>query len=44
LPAGSFALSLDGSAAMFLKPDALDPFYGNDPMGYTVFAKLTLGR
>jgi hypothetical protein len=44
LPAGPFALSLGGSAAMFVKPDALDPFYGDDPMGYTLFAKLTLGR
>ncbi len=44
LPAGPFALSLGGSAAMFLKPDALDPFYGDNPMGYTLFAKLTLGR
>jgi len=44
LPAGPFALSLGGTAAMFLKPDALDPFYGEDPMGYTLFAKLTLGR
>jgi hypothetical protein len=44
LPAGPFALSLGGSAAMFVKPDALDAFYGEDPMGYTLFAKLTLGR
>jgi hypothetical protein len=44
LPLGPFALSLGGSAAAFLKPDALDPFYGEDPMGYTLFAKLTLGR
>jgi hypothetical protein len=29
---------------MFVKPDALDAFYGDDPMGYTLFAKLTLGR
>ena len=29
---------------MFLKPDALDAVYGDDPMGYTLFAKLTLGR
>ena len=44
LPLGPFGLSLGGSAAMFLKPDALDAFYGDDPMGYTLFAKLTLGR
>ena len=44
LPAGPFALSLGGSAAKFFKPAALDAAYGDDPMGYTVFAKLTLGR
>ena len=44
LPLGPFGLSLGGSAAAFLKPDALDAFYGDDPMGYTLFAKLTLGR
>jgi hypothetical protein len=38
------ALSLGGSAAKFFKPEALDLFYGDDPMGYTLFAKLTLGR
>ena len=40
----AFALSLGGSVAKFFKPDALDAVYGDDPMGYTVFAKLTLGR
>ena len=44
LPLGPFGLSLGGTAAMFLKPAALDAFYGDDPMGYTLFAKLTLGR
>ena len=44
LPAGPFALSLGGTVATFIKPDALDPVYGDDPLGYTVFAKLTLGR
>jgi len=44
LALGPFGLSLGGSAAAFLKPDALDAFYGDDPMGYTLFAKLTLGR
>ena len=44
LPLGPFGLSLGGSAAMFLKPAALDAVYGEDPMGYTAFAKLTLGR
>jgi hypothetical protein len=44
LPLGPLALSLGGSAAAFLKPAALDPYYGDSPMGYTLFAKLTLGR
>jgi len=45
LPLGeAFALSLGGSVAKFFKPDALDAAYGDDPMGYTVFTKLTLGR
>jgi len=43
LPVGPLGLSLGGTVAKFFKPDALDPFYGDDPMGYTVFAKLTLG-
>jgi hypothetical protein len=43
LPLGPFGLSLGGSAAAFLKSDALDAFYGDSPMGYTLFAKLTLG-
>ena len=44
LPAGPFALSLGGTGAKFFKPSALDAVYGDDPMDYTVFAKLTLGR
>jgi hypothetical protein len=44
LPLGPFGLSLGGSVAKFFKPAALDVVYGDDPMGYTVFAKLTLGR
>jgi hypothetical protein len=44
LPLGPFGLSLGGSAARFFKPSALDAAYGQHPMGYTLFAKLTLGR
>ena len=44
LPLGPFGLSLGGSVAAFVKPDALDAVYGDNPMGYTLFAKLTLGR
>ena len=44
LPVGPFELSLGGSVAAFAKPDALDAAYGGNPLGYTLFAKLTLGR
>ncbi|WP_338027959.1 hypothetical protein [Croceibacterium selenioxidans] len=44
LPVGPFGLSLGGTVATFIKPDALDAVYGDNPMGYTVFAKLNLGR
>jgi hypothetical protein len=44
LPVGPFGLSLGGSASKFFKPDALHAAYGDNPMGYTLFAKLTLGR
>jgi hypothetical protein len=44
LPVGPFGLSLGGSVATFVKPDALDPVYGEHPLGYTLFAKLTLGH
>ncbi|OJW68564.1 MAG: hypothetical protein BGO57_05710 [Sphingomonadales bacterium 63-6] len=37
-------LSLGGAVSAFAKPSALDPYYGKDPMGYTLFAKLSLGR
>ena len=45
LPLGeAFTLSLGGTAAAFLKPDALDVAYGSNPMGYTLFARLALGQ
>jgi hypothetical protein len=44
LPVGPFGLSLGGSVAAFVKPDTLDAAYGDDPLGYTLFAKLTLGH
>jgi len=44
LPVGPFGLSLGGSLAAFVKPDALDAAYGESPVGYTLFAKLTLGH
>ena len=44
LPIGPFGLSLGGSLAAFAKPDVLDAAYGDSPVGYTLFAKLTLGH
>jgi hypothetical protein len=37
-------LTLGGSAATWLKPDALDPYYGNSPFGYTLFTRISLGH
>ena len=45
LPLGeAFTLSLGGTAAAFIKPDVLDAAYGDNPMGYTLFARLALGQ
>jgi len=44
LPLGPFGVSLGGSVARFIKPNALDAAYGDNPTGYTLFAKLTLGH
>lgn len=43
IPVGPVKLALGGSVAGFLKPDALDPYYGSNPMGYTLFARFSLG-
>lgn len=39
-----FHLTLGGSANAYWKPDALDTAYGNHPMGYTLFTRLSLGH
>ncbi|MGH6786954.1 MAG: hypothetical protein ACREBO_08985 [Novosphingobium sp.] len=44
MPLGPFELALGGSLSAYAKPAALDPYYGRNPMGYTLFAKLTLGH
>lgn len=44
VPLGPFGLSLGGSLAAYGKPDALDAAYGRNPLGYTLFARLALGR
>jgi hypothetical protein len=44
IPLGKlFALALGGSGAVYAKPDALDAAYGRHPVGWTAFAKLSLG-
>ena len=45
-PLGSspFKLALGGSLSAFAKPSALDTAYGKNPMGATIFAKLSLGH
>ena len=44
LPLGEqFNLALGGTVSAFAKPDALDMAYGKNPMGYTLFARLSLG-
>lgn len=37
-------LALGGTVSAFAKPDVLDAAYGDNPMGYTLFAKLSLGH
>jgi len=39
---GNVDLALGGSLMTYSKPAALDPYYGN-PVGFTAFAKLSLG-
>lgn len=41
---GPLNLALGGTVSAFGKPDALDTAYGRSPMGYTLFAKLSLGH
>jgi hypothetical protein len=41
---GPLNLAVGGSVATFLKPDALDSAYGKSPIGFTLFAKLSLGH
>ncbi len=41
---GPIRLSLGGSLSAFAKPVALDTAYGRNPMGYTLFARFSLGH
>lgn len=44
VPLGPFELAMGGSLAAYAKPAVLDAYYGANPMGYTLFARLTLVR
>lgn len=44
LPIGPVELALGGSLSAYAKPAALTPYYGNAPIGYTLFAKISLGN
>jgi hypothetical protein len=44
IPLGPVELALGGSLAAYAKPAALDAAYGRNPIGYTLFARVTLGR
>jgi len=44
LPVGPFGLALGGAVDAYGKPEALDAAYGDAPLGYTLFAKLSLGH
>jgi len=44
LPVGPVTLALGGSVSTYFKPAALDLYYGKQPVGATVFAKVILGR
>ena len=42
--AGPLNLALGGSVAAFDKPRLLDAAYGKNPIGATMFARLSIGR
>jgi hypothetical protein len=44
IPLGPVELALGGSLATYAKPAALDAAYGNNPLQYTLFARVTLGQ
>ncbi|MFT4027328.1 MAG: hypothetical protein QM676_11075 [Novosphingobium sp.] len=44
IPVGPVELALGGSVSAYAKPAALTPYYGEHPIGYTLFAKISLGN
>ena len=43
VPLGPLNLAVGGSVAAFAKPAVLEPYYGSNPIGYTLFARFSLG-
>lgn len=43
IPIGPVEMALGGSVSAYAKPKALDAAYGDNPVGYTLFARFTLG-
>lgn len=44
IPLGPLELALGGSVSAYAKPAELAAYYGDRPIGYTVFARFTLGN
>lgn len=44
IPLGPVELALGGAVSAYAKPTALDPYYGRNPIGYTLFARINLGH
>lgn len=45
IPLGdALRLTVGASGSAYAKPSVLDPYYGKNPLGFTVFAKLALGH
>jgi hypothetical protein len=40
----NFSVTLGASGSVYAVPDALEAAYGSNPVGYTLFARLNLGR
>ena len=41
--AEALGVALGGTVAAYAKPDALDAAYGDNPVSWTLFAKLAVG-
>ena len=43
IPIDGMELALGGSVSAYAKPDALTPYYGRSPLGYTLFLWINFG-